>query len=112
MLAARVLSSLSPGTLLSFSDRDTCSFRPLQDFKMYLDRQSEDPTEIGTLQFFSYLIVLSNLVPISLYVRCAVQVAAYAQCFLCRVFVLRESLCPATLSTLLSAWSNSTPLLD
>eukprot|EP00045_Choanoeca_perplexa_P014034 m.162837 g.162837 ORF g.162837 m.162837 type:complete len:1244 (-) comp16542_c0_seq1:139-3870(-) len=38
------------------------------EFSMYLNRQSDDATEIGTLQFFSYLIVLSNLVPISLYV--------------------------------------------
>ncbi|EDQ88909.1 uncharacterized protein MONBRDRAFT_32498 [Monosiga brevicollis MX1] len=38
------------------------------EFKMFLNRQSDDATTIGTLQFFSYLIVLSNLVPISLYV--------------------------------------------
>lgn len=40
-----------------------------QDFKDKLNRQSDEPAEIATLQFFSYLIVLSNLVPISLYVR-------------------------------------------
>lgn len=40
-----------------------------QEFSEYLDRESDDPAVLGVLQFFSYLIVLSNLVPISLYVR-------------------------------------------
>ncbi|EGD72760.1 ATP8B1 protein [Salpingoeca rosetta] len=37
-------------------------------FMEYLNRQSDNPNQIAFLQFFSYLIVLSNLVPISLYV--------------------------------------------
>lgn len=35
-----------------------------------MPRDYDDPDMIGFLQFWSYIIVLSNLVPISLYVRC------------------------------------------
>ena len=40
-----------------------------QDFTIYLVRKdSNNPDVIGTLQFFSYIIILNTLVPISLYV--------------------------------------------
>jgi magnesium-transporting ATPase (P-type) len=41
----------------------------MQDFTAYLTRpDSNNPSTIGTLNFFSYIIVLNTLVPISLYV--------------------------------------------
>jgi hypothetical protein len=75
----RVLSEGEAFHKICPSDRPTLTLTPSclgpfrlftgQDLKEYLDREADNATEIGTLQFFSYLIVLANLVPISLYVR-------------------------------------------
>ena len=61
-------------------------FLVLQRFKHFLDRESDDPNYIGFLQFFSYLIVVSNLVPISLYIRfaaCALLGKGAGDCLAC-----------------------------
>lgn len=42
-----------------------------QDFLIYLPRPDvENPDAIGALTFFSFVIILQTLVPISLYIRC------------------------------------------
>ena len=65
----------------------------VQLLKEYLDREADNATEIGTLQFFSYLIVLANLVPISLYVRC-VHRDACAGAVSVEVEVVPHMICP------------------
>lgn len=45
------------------------SFSILQRFDDFIPQEGRSPDFIGFLQFWSYIIVLSNLVPISLYVR-------------------------------------------
>ena len=64
----------------------------MQSFTLYLARPtSNDPTVIATLQYFSYIIILNTLVPISLYVRLGwlINEAAVLSCLVGSVEIIR-----------------------